>query len=268
MADFLAAVTAVLHRIRVKLYPCHLPGREGEFSARTDNEKTLSIEEVVASAKANGRFEGNVDHLVEHVQVFIKEVAHLLCDGFAVSFRLFSVHPHVTGLFKSKREGVSEEEHPIEFRFRVLYELRLLAKHIQVIVEDIAGDTAWLDEFWDVKTKTTNQMVSPGGLFSLTGQNIKLLGTGAKLVFVSASGSPIVRISTGADDLVDNEPGRLAGIVPELLTGRTWKVEIQTRYSGGGKELKEPRVITGEFTLTIPAATEGEPPQEADATQA
>ena len=93
----MADVRVALHRIRVKLYPGRLPGQEDGWIARTDNEKTLSIEEVIASAKENGRFSGNADEFAGHVLVFIKEAAHLLCDGFAVSFLLFSVHPHVKG---------------------------------------------------------------------------------------------------------------------------------------------------------------------------
>ena len=44
----------VLHRIRVKLYPSHLPGHEDELVAKTVNEKTLSIDEVCVAAKERG----------------------------------------------------------------------------------------------------------------------------------------------------------------------------------------------------------------------
>jgi hypothetical protein len=36
----------VLHKIKVKLYPNYLPDAKGEFIARTDNEATLSVEDV------------------------------------------------------------------------------------------------------------------------------------------------------------------------------------------------------------------------------
>jgi hypothetical protein len=247
MVDILSSVRLVLHRIRVKLFPAHLPGQEGDWVARTDSEKVLFIEDVAASASRNGRFEGDVEHLVEHVQVFIREAAHLLCDGFAVSFRLFSVHPHVTGLFKSKREGVSEEEHPIEFRFRVLNELRQLVKYIEVFVEGVASDVAWIDEFHDVETDTINEMITPKGLYALTGAMLRVEGEGSGVWFVSNDKVPEVSIKAGK--LVDNTSTRLAGNVPNLLTDRTWFIEVRTHYTGG-KELKELRVITSEFKLT------------------
>ena len=34
---------------------------------------------------------------------------------------------------------------------------------------------------------------------------------------------------------------------PDLLMDKKWKIEIRTRYSGGGKELKDLRVITRDY---------------------
>ncbi|MDR0637977.1 MAG: DUF4469 domain-containing protein [Spirochaetaceae bacterium] len=75
------------------------------------------------------------------------------------------------------------------------------------------------------KTGTINRTVSPGGLFSAAGRNLKLSGEGARILFVSADGAPLIRV--GAGDLADNGPGRLAGIAPEPLAGGTWKIETR-----------------------------------------
>jgi hypothetical protein len=69
------SVTDVLHRIRVKLYPNYLPNTEGAYIARTDNEASLSIEEVCAALKNRGGFTGNYNDLVEHVKQFFDEAA-------------------------------------------------------------------------------------------------------------------------------------------------------------------------------------------------
>ena len=75
---------------------------------------------------------------------------------------------------------------------------------------------------------------------------------GLGLPSVSAvSGATGYKVGAGA--LVENEAGRLAGIVLELPAGRAWKIEIRARYSHG-QELKDLRVITGGFTLTFPGS--------------
>jgi hypothetical protein len=82
-----SAVTEVLHRIRVKLYPNYLPQVEGAYIARTDNEASLTIEQVCAALKNRGGFTGNYDDLVEHVKQFLDEVVYQICDGFAVNLK-------------------------------------------------------------------------------------------------------------------------------------------------------------------------------------
>jgi hypothetical protein len=70
---------------------------EGAYIARTDNEASLSVEEVCAALKNRGGFTGSYDDLVEHVKQFFDEAAYQLCGGFAVNTGCFSVHPNVGG---------------------------------------------------------------------------------------------------------------------------------------------------------------------------
>jgi hypothetical protein len=78
---------------------------EGEYIARTDNEATLSIEQVCVALKNRGGFTGSYDDLVDHIRQFLAELVHQLCDGFAVNTGYFSVYPFVGGTFDSITEG-------------------------------------------------------------------------------------------------------------------------------------------------------------------
>jgi hypothetical protein len=48
----------------------------------------------------------------------------------------------------------------------------------------------------------------------------------------------------------ENAPSKVIGSIPALSAGK-WKVEVITQYSGSSKDLKNPRVITSAFTLTV-----------------
>ena len=50
----------ILHRIRVKLYTNNLKNVEGAYIARTDNDKTLDIEDVCTIMKTRGDVTGGV----------------------------------------------------------------------------------------------------------------------------------------------------------------------------------------------------------------
>jgi len=248
-------VKEVLHKIRVKLYPNYLPGAGGAYLARTDNDATLSIEEVCAAMKKRGGFTGNYDTLVENVKQFLDEAAYQLCDGFAVNTGYFSVQPNVGGTFESVNEVHDGQKHPVTFRFRTLSPLRALADEIVVEVAGLADVTGYIDEFTDVATDSTDEALTPGGQFILTGNKIKVAGTNAEngVYFVSVS-DPSQRVKV-TRNFAQNTPVKVIGIVPSNLAPGQWTVEVVTQYSSGGnKFLKDPRTYQYKKVLTVTAS--------------
>ncbi|MDR0644992.1 MAG: DUF4469 domain-containing protein [Treponema sp.] len=252
----MAAINSVsekLHRIRVKLYPNYLPHVESAYIARTDNEASLSVEEVCAALKNRGGFTGNYNDLVDYVRQFFDESVYQLCDGFAVDTGYYSIHPNVGGTFDKVTEGHDTHKHPITFRFRTRAALRALVEHIEVEVEGLADVNGYIDEFVDVSTGAVNEALTPGGQFSITGHKLKVLGEDPEvgIYFVSESEQD-VRVKVGGH-LAENLTSKLIGVLPALGAG-TWKVEIKTQYSGSSNTtLKKPRVIESPFVLTVPA---------------
>jgi hypothetical protein len=246
MAD-LTDDNEIFHRIRVKLYQNYLPKIEGVYIARTDSERTLSIDEICDAMKKRGGFTGNVADLKEHVHLFKNEMGYQLCDGYAVNMEYFSIHPSVGGTFNSRREGVTPDKHPIGFKFRVRAALHELANHIEVFVEGVAESGAFIDEFHDNLSDTVNEKATPGGMFSITGGKIKIAGdpdvTG---IYFSAPDGSIIK-ATGR--LEENDRSKLIGIVPTLPSGEEWTLEVHTQYSTSTTLLKEVRIIKSEFTL-------------------
>jgi hypothetical protein len=240
------------HRVRVKLYESYLPETKGKFLAKTDNEKTLSAEDVCAALKQRGGFTGSYEDMVEHVKLFCGEVGYQLCDGFAVNVGgLFSLHPHVGGTFDKLREGVTPDKHPVEFRFRVGRRLHDLAEHIEIYVEGLADAGAFIDEFLDVKTGLVNQKATIGGQFILLGSKIKIFGTLPKLgVWFTTPGSPAIAVGV-SEPLAVNEAHRIIGIIPELLPGKPWTIEVRTQFTNSSTMLKEMRTIASGFTVSV-----------------
>jgi hypothetical protein len=52
------------------------------------------------------------------------------------------------------------------------------------------------------------------------------------------------------EELAVNDPHKIVGIIPELLPGKTWTLEIRTQFSNSSKPLKEVRAIKSSFTLS------------------
>jgi hypothetical protein len=240
----------VLHRIRVKLYPNHLPGKEGELIARTANEKTLTYEEVCAAAKERGGYTGSLQDLKEHAAIFLKEAVHQLCDGFGVNFGgLFTAYINVGGVFGNEHGTIDKAKNKLSVRFRVLHGLRKMLDLIEVISEGLADTAGFIAEIEDVATGLVNDVLTLGKMFTLWGGKIKIEGDPRKTgVFFYQPGSPNVSIKV-TENLAVNDPSKIIGIVPELLPG-DWYVEVRTYYSGtAGRPLKELRTIRSTFTV-------------------
>jgi hypothetical protein len=243
-------VATVLHEVRVWLYANYLPKAGGAYIAHTANEAMLGVEEVCAALKNRGGFTGNLDDLVEHVKQFFDEMAYQLCDGFAVNTGYFSIHPNVGGTF-DKVSHHDSGKHPITFKFRVRAPLRTLVDFITIHVAGLAQVSGYIDEFIDVTTEAVNETLTPGGMFNLSGQKIKVAGNSADIgVYFVSETDPVQRVKV-AGHLAHNSSTSLIGIIPALSAG-AWKVEVVTQFTGSSNTyLKIPRTIAGSLILTV-----------------
>jgi hypothetical protein len=249
----MALLNEVLHRIRVKLYPNHLPGKKGTYIARPETESMLSIEDICASMKTRGGYTGSYSDSVVHVRLFLDELAYKLCNGFSANLEYFSLHSNIIGIYNENSAGVYSGEGLLSFLVRIRKKLRDLAKYTEVLVEGIARTGGYIYEFSDIATGAVNETITPGGQFILTGHGIKAAGAdGEEGVFFSAPGDsendPAIVIKAG--NFAENTSSRIIGMVPLLPAGKEWTVEVHTKISGRGQtSLKEMRIIKSPFTL-------------------
>jgi len=240
-------IKEVLHRIRVRLHRSNLPRAKGAYYARPANEAALSVEKVAAAMKNRGGFTGSYDDLVLHVRMFFQEMAYQLCDGYAVNTGWFLVQPVIGGLFESPDEGFDPKKHRIGFRFRAGSRLRKLAENAEVIMET-AAHSGSIDCLTDLESGLVNEAVTPGGLFIAEGRRIKVTGTSPDCgVWFVSQKDPDRRYKV-AKALAGNSSSKVVGIVPALPAGE-YGLEIVTRYTIGGKELKEPKTVKSAFTV-------------------
>jgi hypothetical protein len=238
----------ILHKIKVKLYPNYLPGAEGAYIARTDNEATLSVEDVCTALKNRGGYQGKYDILVDNVNQYLNEMAYQLCDGYAVSLKYFSLHPNIGGTFNTDKETHDIKKHPITFRFRTRKPLRELIQTIEVELLGIADAQGYIAEFIDYDEDSVNPLYVPGDQFAIHGHKIKLAGDdpGVGVYFVPVDDpSKAVKVSRVAE----NTASKITGITPKTEF-QSNRIEIRTQVTGSGSNiLKAPRTIVSSFIL-------------------
>jgi hypothetical protein len=241
------------HNTDILMYESHMKGHEGLYFARTKNDKTLTIKDVCVSAKERGGYTGNLEDLIEHVMVFFREMVYLLRDGYGVNLAgLVKLYLKVCGFFKTPTEQVDTTKNPVIIAIRRLRGARKTAEDITIVNWGPAPSAARIDMFRDSKSTKVNDVASPGGGFMITGTGIKIVGESRPGDHIGISfyspGSPAITIGV-TENFILNAPSTVIGIVPDLPAGKTWYIQIRTKYSSGGTPLNEAREITSSFTV-------------------
>jgi len=237
-----------MHKMRAKLYPSYLQGTEGTYIARTANEASVSIEDICASMKNRGGFDGSYEESVKTLRHFFMEMLYQLADGFSVNLGFFSVHPNIGGTFANEKEVHDHKKHPVNFRFHALKPMRDIRDDIEVIIDGIADTGGYIMDFTDVATGAVNETFGIMNQFVITGYKLKVAGDNPDVgvYLVQTDGTVTVKVTS----LAENTSSKLIGICPGCTPG-TYKIVIKTQYAGSGsKFLKEVRTIESGFTLT------------------
>jgi hypothetical protein len=239
----------VLHKIRAKLYPNHLQNVEGQYIARTDNERTLTTRDICTTLKTRGGFPGNVDELMEYINWYHAEEMYQVCDGYAVTNGWYTMYPNIGGSYESPHDAHDPEKHKISFRVSARKKLRGIAKNISVEITGVADTNGFIDYLVDQEEDDiAHNMFVPGDMVAVYGSKIKVAGdhpdNGVYFVPVDDPSQAVKMGRVG-----ENNPTKITGIAPDTPYDRL-RIEIRTQFTGAtDKFLKEPRVIASAFVL-------------------
>ena len=243
MNDF----TMVWHNIKAKLYPNYLKKGEG-YIARTDNNKTLTEEDICKVMKTRLELPIRYEDLLNCMRQYIEETLYQACDGYAVTNGYFTIYPHIGGTFAGVNEAHDHDKHKVAFSFSPRAKLRRLARSINVEIDGMADTNGYIDKFTDLDEDAANSIYVPGNQFVITGSKIRVEGSDPGIgVFLVPEGSPAGAVKITRIGI--NNPSMITGILPNTGSPLN-KIEVRTQFTGAtGKYLKAPRIITSSFVL-------------------
>ena len=91
----------ILHRIKAILFPNWLTDDPNDYSARVVSERSLNVSEICSTAANRGGAATNAEAMEHNVNLFLKEMAYQLCDGFSVNTGYFTATTLIRGVFTS-----------------------------------------------------------------------------------------------------------------------------------------------------------------------
>jgi hypothetical protein len=242
---------AILHRIKAWLYDNALTTEDpNDFTARVSSEKSLNVRQVCEAAVERGGADVSAAAMNHAVELWLKEMAYQLCDGFSINCGWFTVSVHIKGVFNSPNEHFNPEKHFIVFEFHQGATLRKLIASIVVDILGVADSGPHIFEVTDMKTGSVNDLMTPGRNLKINGQKIKIVGDNPAVgILFRSQDDPDSTYPLDLTDLVTNNPSELMIVIPALIADG-YTLEVTTQYSSN-QLLKEPRTFAFDKVLTV-----------------
>lgn len=238
------------HTIKAYLYDNLLTPDPNDFTARVSSERSLSVADICHSAATRGGADVSDAAMSHAVELFLKEMAYRLCDGFAVNTGYFTAMPVVRGVFLNPNETFDPQRHTLQFQFTQGELMRREIEDVEVKIMGVAETGLYIGQVEDMKSRTVNEVLTPGFNLRVTGTKLRVVGDkpGVGIFFRETVTNTATKVDEG--DIVVNNPSELMIIIPALPAG-TYQLEITTQYSTGNKLLKEVRSAVFDRPLTV-----------------
>jgi len=223
-----------------------------DFIARVVAEKSLSIDDVCQSAANRGGADISAAAMGHAVQLWLKEMAYRLCDGFSINAGWFNVQANIRGVFNSPSEKFNPEKHTVSFDFNQGSLLRKELGSVEVEIQGVAENSFYVAQVTDIKTGVVNEVLTPNRNLRIQGSKLKVAGESEAngIFFINQANQQKVKVD--ATDIVTNNPSELIIVIPALEAG-SYKLEVVTQFGSGNYKqlLKEPRNAVFERILSV-----------------
>ncbi len=240
---------AILHTIKAALYDNALTENPNDFTARVQSERSLNVKDICESAATRGGADISAAAMEHAVNLWLKEMAFSLCDGFSVNTGWFTAGVGIKGVFDSATENFNRDKHTLTFDFQQGAQLRKELENVTVAITGVADSSASIAQVIDVKTGSVNDQLTPGRNLRIVGSKIKIAGDSpSNGIFFVARGSG-AHYKVEPSDIVTNKPSELIVVIPALSKG-DYIIEVVTQYAVGAT-LKESRTAVFDRTLTV-----------------
>jgi hypothetical protein len=185
------------------------------------------------------------------VNLWFREMAYQLCDGFSVNTGWFTASVHIKGTFNSPQEQFNPEKHHVLFEFHQGAALRNELSTVAVDIMGVADSGALITQVVDIKTGSINDLLTPGRNLKISGQKIRVTGDKPEVgILFRSTEDPELTVAVPAEDIGINNPSELFIIIPPLAVG-AYRLEITTQYSISTHLLKMPRTAIFDKVLEV-----------------
>ncbi len=231
-------------RVNYVLHPNLITSNPDVWRAIVVNRNIYFIEDVVKQMTGEGSILKETE-CVAVIMSFLKRIGVNLTEGIGFQSDYFSVGIEMSGVFTDEKDKFDADRHHIYPNLnpgKIWKENLSIVKPEKVSAEESRPRP---ESIIDMKSKTSNLNISPGGMAEVNGLHLKVDETAADegIFFISTNGGGETKVNY----LYMNYPKSLQFEIPQSMVAGNYKIEVRNRAHGG----KNLRIGTLEFTLQV-----------------
>ncbi len=194
------------------------------------NTRIFTIPDIVKQITGEGSILKETE-CVAVTEAFLKKIGSNLTEGIGFQSNYFSVGIDMQGVFINEDDKYDVNRHTIYANLSAGKPWK--ENLVKVSFEKVTADEnkPKLLSIFDIKSKTNNQTLTPGGMAELHGQLLKIdeTATDEGMYFISENGGSEMKVSY----IYNNYPKSVQFEVPETLSAGNYRLEVRNRAHNG-----------------------------------
>ena len=236
---------SILHEVEIYLYENYLTPITTDYMGRIEMARTLGLREVCDSAVLRGGANISSEAIRSGSEIMLKEMAYLLCDGFAINLGYFSISLKVLGVFDSPKDIYDPKRHTLQFQITPGIFMRNELQYVRVKTMGVRKDAIDIALVTDTLNGLTDGTITPGEDIIIQGTRVRIApddgsDSDVGIFFVTIGSGMIIPVKRR---LTQNDPSRIIARVPDLPPG-SYTLRIVTKSSSNRQVLLKNAIST------------------------
>ena len=183
------------------------------------------------------------------VAVIEETFVEIIKEGKGLNLPLLNLNYAMKGTFSTPDARLNTADHTLEINISAGALLTEAIPEIKLKRLSSPDFGPIIRRFTDGVSKTVNSLLTPGGIFEVTGERLRIDGTDSAVIglYLRARNGTETKVNV----LLRNEPNCLSGQLPADLPSGTYKLVVKTQVGANRKRLlKSLRVSASTFDIT------------------
>lgn len=225
--------------VRYALYPNHPTDRPNDHRAMVWHSNSLSMGDIIDQMISRGSTITKADALAT-LENYEAAIERALSQGHRINTPLMNISLSISGIFENHEDYFNPERHQLHINCNCGLRLKNLPEKLSL--KKVNGHIPRPDitRFMDVVTETNNDLLTPGNIAIVHGNNMKTDPEDEQqgVFFVSNDGTEI-RVNR----FIRNMTKELIFTIPDNLTADSYTLEIRA-IMHGASEIRAGRLDT------------------------